>query len=144
MIALARLVDSIDEEKNTAMRFARIVYVIAAVYGFLTLIPLYFMLDRVGQEAPPAVSHPEFYYGFLGVTLLWQIAFLLIAKDPIRYRPLMPLTILEKLVYAVPVLVLYSLGRVHPSIMRSSLPDPIFGLLFALAYLRTTGYKSTS
>src|SRR5262245_36234206 len=69
VIALGRLVDSIDEEKNTAMRFARIVYVIAAVYGFLTLIPLYFMLDRVGQEAPPAVSHPEFYYGFLGVTL---------------------------------------------------------------------------
>ncbi|HEY7097778.1 MAG TPA: hypothetical protein VH437_13720 [Terriglobales bacterium] len=126
------------------MRFARIVYLIAAFYGFISLIPLYFMLNRVGQEAPPAVTHPEFYYGFLGVTLLWQMVFLMMAKDPIRYRPLMPISILEKLVYAVPVLLLYSLGRVHPSIMRSSLPDLIFGLLFAIAYLRTTGYKSNT
>jgi hypothetical protein len=35
--------------------------------------------------APP-VNHPEFYYGFFGVTLSWQIMFLVIGSSPIRYR----------------------------------------------------------
>jgi hypothetical protein len=83
------------------------------------------------------VNHPEFYYGFLGVTLLWQLVFIMIAKDPFRYRSLMPLTILEKLVYTVPVVLLYLNGRVHVNIMRPLLVDPIFGICFAIAYFRT-------
>jgi hypothetical protein len=118
------------------MKFARVVYWIAAAYGFVSLVPLYFLLDKVGHDAPPPVTHPEFYFGFLGVTSLWQIVFVLIAKDPLRYRSLMPITILEKFVYTVPVVLLYFDGRVNGNIMRSSLIDPIFGVLFAFAYLR--------
>ena len=125
------------------MKFARIVYGIAAAYGFVSLIPLYFLLDKVGRDAPPPVTHPEFYFGFLGVTFLWQLVFLLIAKDPIRYRSLMPIAVLEKLVYTVPVVLLYLNGRVHVNIMRSSLVDPIFGLFFAIAYLRTAEKHGT-
>jgi hypothetical protein len=80
------------------MRFARIAYSIAAVYGLLVLLPLYFLLDRVGQDAPPAITHPELYYGFIGLAVLWQQVFVLIARDPIRYLPIIPITILEKLV----------------------------------------------
>ncbi|HZQ69307.1 MAG TPA: hypothetical protein VFA68_12370 [Terriglobales bacterium] len=112
-------------------------YSIAAAYGLISLLPLYFLLDRIGQDAPPPVTHPEFYYGFLGVAFLWQIVFILIARDPLRYRPIMLLAILEKFVYTVPVVLLFSLGRVHPSIMRTSLLDPIFGILFIIAYVRT-------
>lgn len=118
------------------MKFARVVYWIAAAYGFVSLVPLYFLLDKVGHDAPPPVTHPEFYFGFLGVTSLWQIVFVLIAKDPLRYRSLMPITILEKFVYTVPVVLLYFDGRVNGNIMRSSLVDPIFGVLFVIAYLR--------
>jgi len=64
---------------------------------------------------------PEFYYGFLGVTFLWQIVFVLVAKEPLRYRLLMPITILEKFVYTVPVVLLYLDGRVRASIMQPSL-----------------------
>jgi hypothetical protein len=71
------------------------------------------------------------------VTFLWQIVFVLIAKDPLRYPWLMPITILEKFVYTVPVVLLYLGGRVHGSMMRSSLIDPIFGVLFVIAFLRT-------
>jgi hypothetical protein len=119
------------------MKFARIVYGIAAAYGFVSVVPLYFLLDKIGHDAPPPVTHPEFYYGFLGLTLLWQVVFVIIAKEPLHYRSLMPVTVLEKLVYTVPVILLYLNGRVQGNIMRSSLVDPIFGILFVLAYFRT-------
>ena len=118
------------------MKFARYIYGIAAAYGFISLLPLYFLLERVGRDAPPPITHPEFYYGFLGVTFLWQLVFVMIAKKPVHYRSLMLITILEKFVYTVPVILLYFAGRVHGSIMRSSLIDPIFGVLFIVAYLR--------
>jgi hypothetical protein len=93
----------------------------------------------VGRDAPPPVTHPECYFGFLGVALLWQLVFVMIANDPLRYRSQMPITILEKLVYTVPVILLYLNGRVHANIMRPSLVDPIFGFLFVVAYVRTSG-----
>jgi hypothetical protein len=119
------------------MKFARIVYGTAAAYGFISLLPLYFLLEKVGRDAPPPITHPEFYYGFLGVTLLWQLVFVIIAKNPVQYRPLIPITVLEKFIYTVPVVLLYFAGRVHVSIMRSSVVDPIFGALFIIAYFRT-------
>ena len=119
------------------MKFARIIYTIAAIYGILVLAPLYFLIQRVGTDTPPAVTHPEFYYGFVGITLLWQFVFLLIAKDPIRYRPIMVLTFFGKVAYTIPVLVLYSRGEVHASTLHLSLVDPIFGILFVAAYLKT-------
>jgi hypothetical protein len=67
------------------MKFARIVYGIAAAYGFLALTPLYFLIAKIGRDAPPPVTYPEFYYGFVGVALLWQMVFVLVARDPIRY-----------------------------------------------------------
>ena len=120
------------------MKFARIVYGIAAAYGFIALGPLYFLLERVGHDAPPPVTHPEFYYGFVGVGMLWQLVFILMAKDPLPYRPIMPIAILEKFVYAVPVVILYALGRIHPNILLPSLVDPVFGMLFIVGYFRTS------
>lgn len=63
------------------------------------LVPFYFRFDAVGREAPPAITHPEFYYGFLVVSLAWQIGFLLIAADPIRFRPMMAIAMVEKFGY---------------------------------------------
>lgn len=119
------------------MKFTRIVYGIAAAYGLLVLPPLYFLVDRIGREAPPPITHPEFFYGFLGLAILWQIIFVLIAKDPIRYRPFMPLAILEKFVYSIPVVILYSQGRLHPNILKSAMGDPILGILFIAAYFQS-------
>jgi hypothetical protein len=119
------------------MTFARIVYGVAAAYGFLSLLPLYFLLDKVGHDAPPPVTHPEFYYGFVGLGLLWQFVYVLMAQHPVRYRPLMPVAIVEKFVYTVPVVILYAFGKVHPHIMRPALVDPLFGMLFIVAYVLT-------
>jgi hypothetical protein len=124
------------------MKFARIIYGGAAAYGFLALTPLYFLIGKIGRDAPPPVTHPEFYYGFVGVALLWQTVFVLIARDPIRYRSIIPITILEKLIYTVPVVVLYLQGRVDAALVPPSLIDPLFGVLFVLAYFRTPGPPS--
>jgi len=50
--------------------------------------------DRPASAA--AISHLEFYYGFLGVTLLWQCIFVLIACDPLRFQAIIPIAVLEK------------------------------------------------
>ena len=83
------------------MKFARIVFGIAAAYGFVLLLSMYFLMDRIGRDNPPLITHPEFYYGFVGVTLLWQVVFVLIAVQPERYRPLMVVAIFEKVVYVL-------------------------------------------
>jgi hypothetical protein len=82
------------------MKFAKAVFWIAGIWGFLTITPLYFMFDLIGRNDPPPITHPAFFFGFVGLALAWQIAFLFIATDPARYRPLMIPSIFEKLAMA--------------------------------------------
>jgi hypothetical protein len=119
------------------MKFAKIVFIIAGIWGVLVLSPLYFIFDLIGRQDPPPITHPAFYYGFVGVGLAWQIAFLIIAKDPIRLRPLMIAAILEKFSYAAALIVLYLQSRLHASDLCFGLVDLIFGLLFVAAYIKT-------
>jgi hypothetical protein len=120
-----------------AMRFAKIVFWIAAIWGVLTLTPLYFMFDLIGRADPPPITHPGFFYGFVGVALAWQIVFFFIARDPERHRPLMIPSVLEKLSYSVAVLVLVMQGRMHPSDLVFAGTDLLLGVLFVLAYFKT-------
>ncbi len=60
---------------------------------------MYFLLDKLGRQNHPPVTHPEFYYGFVGLALVWQIAFFIIASDPARYRPIMLAAIPEKFIF---------------------------------------------
>ena len=71
------------------MVFARRTFLIAGVYGLLALVPMYFLEGRIGRDIPPPITHPEYFYGFIGVAVAWQVAFLVIARDPVRFRPLM-------------------------------------------------------
>jgi hypothetical protein len=71
------------------MKFAKVVFWIAGIWGVMELTPLFFMFDTIGRQDPPAITHPQFYFGFLGVALAWQFVFLVIATDPLRYRPIM-------------------------------------------------------
>jgi hypothetical protein len=119
------------------VKFAKIVFRIAAIWGFLIITPLYFLFDLVGKNDPPPITHPAFYYGFVGVALVWQFAFLIIASDPIRFRLLMIAAILEKLVYSVPVIILVSQKRMNPNDLVFAGIDLFLGVLFVFAYLRT-------
>src|SRR5215213_3617761 len=119
-------------------RFASRVYTIAGVYGLIVMLPQYFLEERIGRDTPPSITHPEYFYGFIGIVIVWQIAFLVIARDPARFRPIMPVTVLEKLVFAVPVMVLCAQGRVAATALVFGGIDIVLGVLFLLSYRRTT------
>src|SRR6476646_2683009 len=93
-------------------RFSSIVFLAAGIYGLIVLVPGFFGEKILAEKMPPAITHPEFYYGFFGVGLAWQAAFLIIARDPRRLRPIIPAALLEKLTYAVACAVLCMLGRI--------------------------------
>jgi hypothetical protein len=117
--------------------FARRLFAIAFWYGVIALAPMYLLEGWIGAQSPPAITHPEFYYGFVGVALAWQFAFLIIAQDPVRYRPIMLPSILEKLGFGVACVVLFALQRLTPSMLACGCGDLIFAGLFAYAYVKT-------
>ena len=119
------------------MKFGRVVFIIAGVWGMAILTPLYFTYDLVGRSYPPAITHPHFYYGFVGVTLVWQLAFLIIATNPVRYRAVMLAAILEKLVYVTTMVTLYLQGQLQVGQVAVAGPDLILALLFIAAFLKT-------
>jgi hypothetical protein len=63
--------------QRTATTFARTVFTGAGVWGVAVLIPLYFGFDAIGRLYPPTITHPDFFYGFVGARLfrsLWRLA----------------------------------------------------------------------
>ena len=119
------------------MRFARWVFWIAGVYGVVVLTPMYFAEQKIAADFPPAITHPEHFYGFVGVALAWQLLFFLIGADPARLRPAMLPAVLEKLSYSAATIVLYLQGRLHGLVFAVSQVDLLFVVLFSLAYLQT-------
>ena len=117
--------------------FARRVYSIAGIYGLIVLLPQYFMESRIGRDIPPAITHPEYFYGFVGLAVVWQLCFLAIAREPMRLRPIMPVTVLEKLAFGIPAVVLYSQGRLAAATLAFGILDLVLGVLFVFAYRRT-------
>src|SRR5713101_4225723 len=95
------------------------------------------MFALISKNDPPPITHPGFFYGFVGVAMVWQLAFILIARDPTRFRPMMIPAILEKLVYGVPVIILVLQKRMHPTDLIFSAIDIALGVLFFAAYLST-------
>jgi hypothetical protein len=125
------------------MKFAKIVFWIAGIWGLLVITPLYFLFDVIPQKDPPAITHPGFYYGFVGCALAWQVAFCFIATDPVRYGPLILPSILEKATYAIAIVVLVMQGRTNPHDLVFAGTDALLGMLFVIAYFQTRIRAST-
>jgi len=119
------------------MRFAKTVFRIAGIWGVLIIAPLYFIFDTIGRRDPPPITHPGFFYGFVGLALAWQFAFLFIATDPVRYRLLMLPSMFEKFSYGIAAVVLVLQGRTRSSDLVFGATDLLLGVLFVLAYLKT-------
>jgi hypothetical protein len=120
---------------DKGLRFARWVFLLAGIIGMVEIGPLFFLEASLGRSQPPRITHPEFCYGVVGVTLAWQIAFLIISRDPAQYVPLMPAVFLEKLLYPMAVLGLYEQGRVHPQMLEGAGLDIVWLILFVIAWL---------
>ena len=95
------------------------------------------MFDLISRNDPPPITHPGFFYGFASAALVWQIAFFFIARNPVRYRPLMIPSIFEKLSYGVAVVILVLQGRMHRSDVVFGVVDLLLGALFMLSYIKT-------
>jgi hypothetical protein len=119
------------------MKLARWIFGVAGVYGLVLLVPFYFLEDRIGQDTQPAITHPEFFYGFVGLGVAWQIAFLCIAVDPVRYRLMMIPSMVEKFAFAIAIGVLFLKDRVPVRLVGFGGVDLVLGILFVVAWLRT-------
>jgi hypothetical protein len=119
------------------MKFAKLTFLLAGIYGLIALLPLYFMEQQTGRDYPPPITHPEYYYGFTGVAVAWQLAFLVMSRDPVRYRRLMPVAVVEKASFFIPVIVLYLQHRLSSFMLAAGSIDGLLGVLFLIAYLKT-------
>jgi hypothetical protein len=117
------------------MRFARIVFIAAGVWGISVLTPLYFLVDVTGRHYAPPATYPQYFYGFLSVAMAWQFAFLVIGSNPVRFRPFMVLGIVEKLGYVATLAVLRE--QISPMEAAAAWPDLLLGILFIVAFAKT-------
>jgi len=108
----------------------------------VVITPLYFIFDLIGKQDPPAITHPGFYYGFVGCALAWQIAFLFIGRDPIRLRPMMIPSVVEKFTYCTAVVVLVMQGRTNQRDLVFAATDLTLGVLFVAAWVMTASEET--
>jgi hypothetical protein len=121
------------------MRFARIVFIAAGVWGIVVLIPLYFLVDVSGRGYTAPTEYPQFFYGFLSVAMAWQFAFLVIGSNPARFRLLMIPSVIEKLGYVATVATLYGRARISLADVSAAAPDLVLAVLFIAAFVKTRG-----
>lgn len=119
------------------MKFARYVFFIGGIYGLLVTVPSYFLETRFAVDYPPAITHPEYFYSFTGVTAAWQVLFIFISRNPVRYRTLMIPCMLEKLAMVVTFCILFPQGRFPQLWVLPATIDVTLGVLFLVAYLKT-------
>jgi hypothetical protein len=125
------------------MRFARSVFILAGLWGIAVLTPLFFLVDVTGRPYPAPSDYPHFYYGFLAVAMAWQIAFLVIGSNPVRYRLMMIPAFLEKAGYIVTTTVLYSQGRISAADASTAVPDSLLLVVFVVAFVKTRALEPT-
>jgi threonine/homoserine/homoserine lactone efflux protein len=120
--------------RGTYMKFAKWLFAIAGIYGLLVVAPLYWREAQIAHDYPPAITHPEYFYGFIGVTVAWQLLFILLSRDPIRHRVMMLPAIVEKVAYGLALVALFFSHRVPTLLLGFSIVDLGFAALFAVAF----------
>jgi hypothetical protein len=124
------------DHEDRSMPWIKCLFWIAGVYGLVVLLPDYFLENRLSHDYPPAITHPEYFYGFIGVGVAWQVAFLIIATDPRRYRPLIIAGVLEKFSFAAAIVALFARDRVPVTLCCFAAIDFAMGVLFVIAFTR--------
>jgi len=119
------------------MTFSRYVFTGAGVWGVVVLTPLFWLVDVTGRRYTPPADYPQFFYGFLSVAMAWQIAFLIIGSNPLRFRWLMIPAIIEKVGYVSMLIIFYSSGRISAIDAQPAWPDLLLGILFIVAFVKT-------
>jgi hypothetical protein len=113
------------------MKLARWIFLIAGVFGLLSTVPLAFSAKMMGAR------QPEYYYGFVFLDICWQILYLFLASNPVRYRPIMIPAFLAKSSGTVALTWLYLLGRVSVQWVVIGVVEGVFALFFLAAHRAT-------
>ena len=116
------------------MKNARLIFTIAGFYGLIVLTPFLFLERMIAERTPGGLTHPEYYYGFLGAALVMQLVYLIIGRDPARYRAFMPLAALAKLAFFVPVTILYLQEKVSALTLEFASVDALLAFAFLYAW----------
>jgi hypothetical protein len=75
------------------------------------------------------------YYGFVWVTLAWQLVYRMMWRDAIRFRPVLIPAIVGKAGFAISVFVLFAQNRLEASSVLWALIDLILAALFSWAFI---------
>lgn len=110
------------------MRFARWSFGIAAAYGLVATLGLYFR--------EPLGPLSLWLFVFAGAAAATQLLYVAIAFDPARFWPTIPIGIASKLSFAIPVMVLCTKDDVTQSLFVAGLVDLALAALFAVNWLR--------
>ena len=127
------------------MRFRNNAFWWGGVYGVLLAIAFFLGEKPITAKMPPELTHPEYYYTFAGALLVWHLLYLYISNNLERCRAIMPFAVLEKISFAVPVLVLYATGRVTSlGLVGGAVGDLVWGALFLATYFKVSKSAAAS
>jgi len=122
------------------MAYARRVFGIAAIHGVIVLM-LRWTFDpappRAGAAVEPATLLPEFVPLLIAMSAL----FALVASEPMRYRALMLVGVVQKAGVGGATLWLHAQQRLPPSSLGASLVELGLACLFVVAYVRTASVR---
>ncbi len=125
------------------IQFARRLFLAAGIYGVAVIVPMFFLERFIGKEDPPPITHAEFYYGFACTALGWQLVYLMMSRDPLRFRPMLLPAIVGKAGFGISVFALFAQGRlVAPNLVLPSV-DIVLAALFAGAYVALRSHPQT-
>ena len=103
------------------------IFRVAAIYGVVVLLPMYLL------DVPD--PHKLTQVGFVGLALVFQAMFWIIANAPVKFRALMPLAVAEKAVFGLPAIAFFALGRTDAVTAGFGAADLLLGLLFLWVWL---------
>ena len=115
--------------------FARRLFLAAGIYGMAVLALMFFLEHLIGEYDPPAITHAEFYYGFVCTAFARQIVYLMMSRDPLRLRPMLIPAIMGKAGFGICVYVLFAHGRLAARHLLLPSIDLVPAALFAWAYV---------
>ncbi|MBW8814725.1 MAG: hypothetical protein JF588_14990 [Caulobacterales bacterium] len=119
------------------MVFAKRVFTWAAIFGFVMVAPLLVAESLVARLLHHTLTQPQWYYAFAEVALGFQVLYLMIGRDPVRYRPLMPVCAVCKFAFGATMWTLVGLGRTQPLLGLAATPDMLWAGAFLVAYRLT-------
>jgi hypothetical protein len=128
--------------RERAVKLSRNIFRVSGVYGILILCPQLFR-EKAFTIDGIVMNHPEFFYGFFLVSLAFQIVFLIISTDPVKYRPVMLACFIEKGGYFISCMFLFLHGRIAPVMLIASAPDALMLSLFIYSFFVTSKFTNS-